>query len=138
MGPPKSELSIIWSAEVLFEVQAIRTSVPIGAGVYRILQSNEYSRYEGRTRILKIGMSDKNLQKEILNHLGRHTVANRLMRVRSHRGVTVSVVFASVPSQDAKQAESELLRQFEDNHWDLPLLNAQRGYARDEDGHYCE
>jgi hypothetical protein len=29
-----------------------------------------------------------------------------------------------------------LLRAFEDAHWDLPLLNSQRGYGRGADVHY--
>jgi hypothetical protein len=40
---------------------------------------------------------------------------------------------------DAAQAtnrEKELLREFEDQHWDLRLLNDQRGYRREEDGRY--
>jgi hypothetical protein len=36
----------------------------------------------------------------------------------------------------ASEREARLLREFEDAHWELPVLNAQRGYARDEDTHF--
>ena len=137
-GTPKTELSVTWSADVPFNNESVRALVPVSPGVYQILQSEEYHRYQGRTRVLKIGMSERNLQAELLNHFRRHAVANRLARVRSRKQMIVSIVFAVVPTERARKAESALLRQFEDEHWDLPLLNANRGYGRDEDKHYCK
>lgn len=82
--------------------------------------------------MLKVGKSDKGLQQEILNYLRVHTAANRLARVRTRSGPAISVVFSLLPGR----IESEILRLFENAHWDLPVLNSQRGYLRDEDAQY--
>ena len=131
-----SELDIRWSSEVPFESSAVEREVPDSAGVYEILQSETYSRYDGCTRILKIGMSKGSLRGELANHFVRHTAANRLARVRKRPGARVSVIFAVLAQGLVEEAEHQLLRRFEDEHWDVPLLNSQRGYARGADGHY--
>lgn len=131
-----SELDVQWSSEVPFEPLAIDRQVPDSAGVYKILQSETYSRYSGCTRILKIGKSETSLRDELANHFVRHTTANRLSRVRKRPGLRVSVVFAVLARGLAAQKENELLRRFEDERSDLPVLNSQRGYARSADGHY--
>jgi|WetSurMetagenome_2_1015567.scaffolds.fasta_scaffold114464_2 hypothetical protein len=129
-------MTIEWSAEIPFLPQTIEKQVPDKAGVYQILQSVEYLRYEGKTRILKIGKSESSLKDEIANHFVRHTVANRLARIRNRPSVKVTVVFAVTPDGQAGKTESELLRRFEDECWDLPALNSQRGYTRNQDVHY--
>jgi hypothetical protein len=131
-----NELDIQWSSQVPFELPAVEREVPDKAGVYEILQSETYSRYNRCTRILKIGLSKGSLRQELANHFVRHTTANRLARVRKRSGVQVSVVFAVLAQDLVLQKENELLRRFEDEHWELPLLNSQRGYARNADGHY--
>ncbi len=129
-------LEIRWSEEVAFVQKAIDAAVPDSSGVYQILQDRPYPRYRGHTRILKIGKSDASLRAEICNHFIRHTAANRLARVKAQPGVVVSIVFTSLPPEQAGNAESQLLREFEDTFWDVPLLNSQRGYARGADQHY--
>ena len=129
------KMAIQWSAEIPFIRDTIRNQIPNEAGVYQFLQSEEYPRYKGTTRVLKIGESS-GLREEILNHMVRHTVANRLARIRNQPGIAVSVIFAIVPTDDREDIERELLRQFEDEHWDLPVLDSQRGYGRGEDAHY--
>jgi len=131
-----NEPDIVWSPEVPFEQRFVERDVPDQPGVYRILQSEPYPRYHGNTRILKIGKSEGSLRQEIANHFIRHTTANRLARVRKRPGLQVSVVFALAPQERVAEAEAELLRGFEDEHWDLPVLNSQRGYARSADAHY--
>ncbi len=37
---------------------------------------------------------------------------------------------------NTKKTEDELLRAFEDIHFDLPVCNFTRGYSRNEDEHY--
>lgn len=125
-----------WSAEIPFRQDAITRAVPPSAGVYQLLQGSEYARYRGSTRVLKIGKSDHDLCAELLNHFQRHTAANRLMRVRAQTDLVVTVVFAKTDGAVASTQESELLRAFEDAHWDLPVLNSQRGYERGADAHY--
>ena len=127
-----------WSAEIPFTQDAIRKDVPSRAGVYQFLQSEEYPRYKGKTRVLKIGESSRGLRGEILNHQTRHTAANRLARIRKLSDAHVSVIYALILDGSTKEIESELLRQFEDSHWDLPMLNSNRGYGRDTDKHYRE
>lgn len=129
-------MSIEWSAEIPFTQDAIETRMPVQAGVYEILQSIEYPRYEGKTRVLKIGKSESNLRQEISNHFLRHTTANRLARIRRHPDVKVSVRFAVTHEGTAGEIERQLLCEFEDKHWDIPVLNSQRGYARNQDAHY--
>ncbi len=124
-----------WSAEIPFEGKAIESMIPHKAGVYRILQLDEYPRYRGLTRILKIGTSKGSLQQELLNHLTGHTAANRLARLRQD-GETITGSFVVQPRELASAQESRLLQTFEDEHWELPLLNGQRGYARGTDAHY--
>lgn len=124
-----------WSPETPFERKAIESTIPHSAGVYRILQQDEYPRYQGRTRILKIGMSETSLQQEILNHLSVHTAANRLERLRQ-AGSIVTVSHVVLTRDLASPEENSLLRAFEDEHWELPLLNAKRGYERGADAHY--
>ena len=127
---------IEWSTEIPFEEDEIGREVPGKAGVYQILQYEEYPRYVGKTRILKIGKSDSSLRQEILNHFGRHAVANRLARIRNVEGTRVTVVFATISNEKTAETEKKLLRCFEDAHWDLPVLNSQRGYERDKDKDY--
>lgn len=129
-------LDINWSSEVAFEQRTVERDVPEQPGVYQILQGKTYPRYNGVTRVLKIGKSEGNLRQEIENHFVRHTAANRLARVRQLPGLRVSMVFAVLPQELAAQAEAALLRRFEDEHWDLPALNSQRGYGRNADVHY--
>jgi hypothetical protein len=130
-------ITIHWSPEIPLDSRDIRERVPHQPGVYRLLQSKEYSRYVGSTRVLKIGRSETSLQKEVINHLSIHAAANRLARI-IRSGKAVSVVFTVLPIEAAKQAESRLLREFEDQHWEVPTLNSQRGYARGEDSHYAK
>jgi len=104
--------------------------------VYELRQSQAYARYSGSTNVSKIGKSDSNLRAEILNHFVRHTAANRLARLRSLPALVVTVAFAELSAAEAGPEEARLLREFEDRHFDLPVLNSQRGYSRDADGHY--
>ena len=129
-------MKLSWSTVIPFEQDAVRRLIPDAPGVYKIVQAPDYARYEGSTPTLKIGKSDVSLQREILNHFQRHTVANRLYRVRSRPGVTVSVTYAVLDSDETTTVELAQLKEFEDAHWDLPILNAQRGYKRTEDSHY--
>jgi hypothetical protein len=127
---------INWSKEVPFTAKAIKEQVPAQCGLYQILQSPEYPRYKGITRIVKLGMSEKGLRQELLNHISRHTAANRLARVLGQGEIEVTVRFCLSESGSCRENESLLLRQFEDAHWDLPILNSTRGYERDSDRHY--
>jgi len=129
-------MALNWSDEFEFRQESIDRYVPVAAGVYEILQSIEYPRYQSTTRVLKIGMSQSDLCQELSNHVIRHTSANRLSRIRRREGVLVSFKYASLSPADAVAAEKQLLRDFEDRHWDLPVLNSQRGYKRGEDRHY--
>ena len=129
-------MGVAWSEPIPFEQVSIRSRVPSTPGVYQIVQEPSYARYEGTTAVVKIGKSNSDLQSELLNHFQRHTVANRLVRIRRRLGVVVSLVYSALESADATEVEARLLREFEDAHWDLPVLNAQRGYARDRDGHF--
>jgi hypothetical protein len=126
--------ALTWSSPVPFEQDAVRKLIPATPGVYQILQDPPYSRYEGKTDIVKIGKSDGSIQFEVLNHFVRHTCSNRLERIRRRPGVRISVVW--VRSSDPAAVESLLLREFEDRYQGLPVLNSQRGYARDTDKHY--
>lgn len=127
-----------WSTEIPFEESNVRNQIPREAGVYELLQSEEYPRYKGSTRILKIGKSKTDLLEEIQNHFQRHTVANRLSRIRNCPKIRVTVKFAIATEEDATEIEGNLLRGFEDEYWDLPVLNSQRGYSRGQDKHYKE
>lgn len=124
-----------WSVEISFTTDAIRKHVPNEPGVYQFLQSEEYPCYKGKTRVVRIGESSS-LRDEVLNHQHRHTVANRLARIRKQPSIRITVTYTPVHGGDTKAVEDELLRKFEDEHWDLPVLNSSRGYKRDEDKHY--
>jgi len=130
------EQPLQWSKEIEFTKACIEKAIPRSPGLYRILQSGPYPRYKGTTRVLKIGKSDCDLRQEVLNHLQRHTAANRLARVRNQAGIQVTVTWAQMDAVSAGEWERALLREFEDSYWDLPLLNSQRGYDRDADAHY--
>jgi hypothetical protein len=123
--------------EIPLHAVAIRQRAPRRPGIYLILQSREYPRYRGKTRILKIGRSGRDLQAELLNHTGRHIVANRIKRIAGQLGLALTFWFEETSSADAKPRERGLLQRFEDEFWDLPVLNAQRGYRREEDSHYA-
>ncbi len=82
-----------WSGEIPFEKENIKQNVPPEPGIYKILQKQEYSRYEGVTRILKIGKSLESLQLELLNHFGRHTSANRLRRIMNRKENIIVVIY---------------------------------------------
>jgi hypothetical protein len=126
----------LWSREYPFEADAISRHAPALPGVYELLQSVEYGRYQGKTRILKIGCSRSSLRDELSNHLVRHTAANRLARIRNREGTSVSFKCAIFKPSEARVAEKALLRAFEDECWDLPVLNSTRGYDRRADRHY--
>lgn len=125
-----------WSEEVTFSTDAIREKIPPSPGVYQILQSTEYSRYDGSTRVLKIGLSKSNLRQELLNHTDRHTAARRLSRILNRRQVSVTIRFTLTEPEKTIVAEKGLLCEFEDKHWELPVLNSQRGYTRGQDSHF--
>ena len=127
---------LAWSEEFEFSSTEIEQHAPTGAGVYQILQSPEYSRYQGTTRVLKIGMSKGDLRSELLNHLGRHTASNRLARILSVPGIRVTFRCKPVSIEAATELEGTLLREFEETHWDVPVLNSQRGFKRGEDRHF--
>jgi len=133
---PRTEDALEWSEEIEFAKDSIERAVPCTSGVYRILQSTDYPRYMGTTRVLKLGKSDCDLRQEVLNHLQRHTAANRLARVLKQQAIRVTVACACTDLDSAGEQERALLREFEDIHWDLPVLNGQRGYERGTDAHY--
>lgn len=131
-------MNLGWSVEFDFSEQGI-SKAPQKPGIYEILQSAEYPRYEGTTRILKIGCSHRadDLQSELKNHLKRHAAANRLRRICRRPNLQVTFQYSQTSDgAEARTKERELLMQFEDKHWDLPVLNAQRGYNREEDKKY--
>jgi hypothetical protein len=103
-------MEVKWSDEIPFDKEVIERKVPTVSGVYQIIQSVPYLRYEGQTRILKIGMSKPNLRHELLNHFIRHTIANRLARIRNRLDLNVSIVFSTFPEQAVTDFEQELLR----------------------------
>lgn len=121
-----------WSPEIAFHSAAI-LAIPSTPGVYQILQDCEYPRYRGSTRVLKIGMSRSNLRAEIRNHFNRHTVANRLKRIRAEKGLSVTVQFILGTPDTAREVESDLLRAFEKAHWEVPVFNSTRGFRRGTD-----
>lgn len=127
-----------WSKEFPFDRNTIENQVPRKPGAYIFFQSEEYPRYRGSTNVLKIGMSKTDLREEITNHFQRHTVSNRLSRIRNRPEIRVTVAFAIDAVGNTAENEGKLLREFEDEHWDLPILNSQRGYARGQDRHYRE
>jgi len=122
-----------WSKEYPLDRDGIRNAPPT-AGVYEILQVNEYPRYKFTTRIIKIGKSQQNLMQELENHLQRHTAANRIKRIK--KALEVSYRYRITALDEAPRIEKTLLKEFEDKHWDLPVLNSTRGYGRNEDSHY--
>jgi excinuclease UvrABC nuclease subunit len=124
-----------WSKEFPFERKSLQY-VPEEPGVYQILQSEEYRRYIGASRILKIGASKSNLRSEIENHFVRHTAANRLARIKNKKELLITFVYARKSSEETIELEKRLLREYEDKYWDLPILNSTRGYARGDDNHY--
>jgi hypothetical protein len=122
-----------WSDEWAFIKENVNR-VPESAGIYEILQSSPYPRYKGETCIVKIGSSEKNLCQELHNHFTRHTAANRISRIR---GICkVSFRYKLAPAGEVEGLEKQLLREFEDEHWDLPVCNSTRGYGRGEDIRY--
>ena len=125
-----------WSQEFPFEKSSISENAPTVAGCYEILQSAEYPRYYGLTRTLKFGESAKSLQGELANHLQRHAAANRLKGISGQPGLSVTFRYMVSTPIKSREIESQLLRDFEVRHWDLPLLNNQRGFPRNEDGFY--
>lgn len=128
-----------WSGEFSFDRKSIREKAICDAGVYKLLQAAPYPRYVGMTRVLYIGSSQGNVQEELLRLLqGPHTNRNRLARVLLRSGSEVTFKFLPCGPLEAVGAEKRLLREFEDEHWDLPALNSQRGYTRDGDKHYRE
>jgi len=126
-------MKIDWSKEHDLDRDGIRNA-PSSAGVYEILQEPTYPRYKLDTRVIKIGMSKQDLRKELDNHLQRHTTANRIKRIRKEARVTFRFLVTS--ADDASRIEKELLKEFEDKHWDVPVCNSTRGYGRNEDSHY--
>jgi len=121
-----------WSKEFDFNRESISQNVPTKRGVYTFLQRDLYPRYKGETRVLEIGKST-NLRQEIINHLVRHTCANRLKRIQKHNNQKIYFQFIEMNEVDIDDMEKILLKEFEDEYWDLPILNSQRGYARGED-----
>ena len=57
---------------------------------------------------------------------------------KDQKKINEIIEIGAVCINENKEIESELLRQFEDRHWDLPVLNSTRGYGRDTDKHYRE
>ena len=129
-------MTVDWSAAVPFDRKGISSGVPAKPGIYQITQQPAYPRYSGTTSILKIGQSRSSLRAELLNHFDRHTAANRLARIRNRRGVVVQVRYCVAAPTEVSDLERILLREFEDEYWDIPMLNSQRGYGRTEDSHY--
>ncbi len=119
---------IKWSKEFSLGKVDIKNAPETG-GVFEVRRNSCYCRYKGKTRVLNIGQS-RNLRKELTNRLdGRHTTARRLDKIR----VGYKVTFRYSETDNPKDLETELLKEFEDKHFDLPVLNAQRGYGRGED-----
>jgi hypothetical protein len=127
-----------WSIEYEFTQESIKKNVPSRSGVFRIIQSKYYNRYKENTRILNIAKSETNLQAELLNRFGRHTISNRLSRIRNQPGIKVTFDYFLETPKNTEEMENHLLREFEDIYWDLPVLNSQRGYSRNADSHYSQ
>jgi len=124
-----------WSNEFDFTRANIKNDAPTKSGVYVFLQNVFYQRYKGETRIIKIGKAS-NLRQEIENHFIRHTCANRLERIQKHNNQKIYYQFKDMYEADIDDMEKILLKEFEDEFWDLPILNSQRGYARGEDSKF--
>ena len=81
-------------------------------------------------------MSKGSLRKELLNLLNRHHAANRIKRLHDEEDIEGLFSFVTSEPADTREIEGELLKEFEDKHIDLPLLNRQEGIPRGEDSHY--
>jgi hypothetical protein len=130
IGILKMAKKIKWSKCLPLDEKGIK-GVPCKKGVFEIHQSKCYYRYKGKTKALNIGQSEQNIRKEIKNRRTIHTSANRLNRIMKMKGLKVT--FRYVESRSPKKLETKLLKEFEDKHGELPVLNSQRGYKRGED-----
>jgi len=101
---------------------------PATGGVFEILRTTAYHRYKGETRVLNIGQS-KNMRKEINRRRMIHTTARRTKKIK----LEYNVPFRYAKNNAPKKLENKLLKEFEDSHHDLPVLDSQRGYKRNED-----
>jgi predicted nucleic acid-binding protein len=117
-------------------VKSITENACDAPGVFEIIQAAEYSRYRGVTNVLYIGRSNARVRGELMNTLRRHTIRNRLDRIRGQTDAKVFFRFQALSAEQARLLEGVLLRSFEQEHWEIPVLNSQRGYARDEDHHF--
>ena len=124
---------IKWSRETPFTKEDV-DKVPETSGVYEFLQSEQYCRYKGQTRTIKFGLSRKSLRQELKNHFNPHTTTNRIKRIQKKQCITFR--YLEIPMERVKNIEGEFLKEFEDEHWDLPVCNSERGYSRYEDKHY--
>jgi hypothetical protein len=131
-----SKDKITWSPICELTKNGIAT-VKKFSGVYEIRQSTIYQCYRGQTHVLKIGMSRVNLRAELMNHLTRHTCKFRIMRIQGATPLKPLLYrYSLCEPVEALPLEKRLLRDFEEQHWQTPILNSTRGYSRNEDKHF--
>ena len=97
--------------------------IPEFPGVYEIAVTEDFARLKGATKTLYIGSSDKRGLRALITARGRHIAKERLDRVRDELAETLWIRTLVTGIDDAQGEEKALLRQFEQEHLELPPCN---------------
>ena len=119
-----------WSAwHPLEDNDKLKNLVPNCPGIYEIRIDREFSRLNGATRIVNIGMTDNSLNSRLWQQKGRNASRNfsgamKWLKVKEDP-VFEARWFALSSTEEAKNAEDQRLAEFIAKHWELPPGQSQ-------------
>jgi len=101
-------------------------------GVYIFFLSKEINRLRGKTDILYIGVATSGLRNRINRYLNPDKKQKTNFRIKKFfekllsGGESINLLFIECCNkEEAKKLEDELLKKFEEDHWELPPFNRQ-------------
>ena len=104
------------------------------SGVYIFSLSEEICRLRGKTDILYIGATSSGLKSRIDKYLKANETQKTNLRISKFckklllDGKRINLLFIKCENEkDPKKLESDLLKEFEEEHWELPPFNRQEG-----------
>jgi len=118
-----------WSNWYPLDGDSVRSFCPQTPGVYKIRQKEGvFGRLVGSSDVLYIGRSDKDLQTELLRLIrigpGDHSASYRILPIilKLRRNLEFSFSKVNAPT---KEAEDQLLLEYEREHFEPPPVNGQ-------------
>jgi hypothetical protein len=129
LGEDLQELGFIeWLPFTLVEQSRLIGELPQSDGVYVIRSSRSFGRYRGESDIVYVGSSANATgglkgRVKFFFRPGPSQYTSLRIKALLDRAEELEISFRICPAMEARSLEKEILKQYVDEHWELPPYN---------------